>query len=199
MSVDDVNQAEQIARAWASGHFNVAPADVRFASVSRDTDGRNWIAVLLIDSNGRQRRVSVVIDVAQAAVTGYSEVGNPISARYQTGTLADLFTIVSLIIAAIVTVLVFVRALFSFFGILLAGPFFFIPGIIGVILLLVCLIDAYLTFRIYKAWDALEHGRRSEFIEAMTTPFLVVTFFFTFFIPGILLYIAREDLKDTAA
>lgn len=190
VKVQSAGDAEAAARQWVYSKYPGAQ-DVSFNSVM--PAGPSWIVELSFreGSNISSFRVTVSAD---GDVTGYQSITS--RPAIQTSELGEILIIVSLVISAIIALVLFISGIARLF---LGAVFFFTGPLIlisAVISIIVGLIDAYLTVEINNIRKMVEERNYRGAAETLSLGFIIVAFIFEFLITGILLFIAREELRS---
>jgi hypothetical protein len=192
MTINSVDEANRIGKEWLSREYAVATGSITTISCMRT--GTVWNVVLGFYSLSEPRRYQIVIS-DEGNVIQAQQLGNAVNHR----AMGSAPTLV--LIAMILSILIIIGFGISFIVllILLANPVTFpFGGFIVFIFLVFLVISIWILHNILEIRKFIESGDAKSAYEADTVAFGIVALIFNGIITGILLLVARDDLRRAA-
>ncbi|MHB1708604.1 MAG: hypothetical protein ACYCT2_03910 [Thermoplasmataceae archaeon] len=192
MTINSVDEANRIGKEWLSREYGVATGSITTVSCMRT--GTVWNVVLSFYSFSEPKKYQVIIS-DDGNVIKTQQLGNAVNQR----AMGSAPTLV--LIAMILSILVIIG--FGFYSIALLAiivapiPFPFV-ALLGLIPLAFLVIGIGVLLRILTIRKFIESGDAKSAYEADSVAFGIVALIFNGLISGILLLVARDDLRRAA-
>ena len=192
MTINSVDEANRIGKEWLSREYGVATGSITAVSCSRT--GTVWNVVLSFYSFSEPRKYQVIIS-DEGNVIKTQQLGNPANQR----TMGSAPTLV--LIAMILSILVIIGFAFYSFSLLflLVAPAIFpFAALLGLVPIFFFAISIWVLYRILAIRRFIESGDAKSAYDADSVAFGIVALIFNGIITGILLLVARDDLRRAA-
>lgn len=192
MTINSVDEANRIGKDWLSREYGVATGSITTVSCVRT--GTVWNVVLSFYSFSDLRKYQVVIS-DEGNIIKTQQLGNAVNQR----AMGSAPTLV--LIAMILSILVIIG--FGFYSIallaIIAIPVTFpFVAFLGLIPLAFLVISIWVLYRILTIRRFMESGDAKSAYDADSVAFGIVALIFNGIITGILLLVARDDLRRAA-
>jgi len=185
MPLNNPQDAEIAVRQWLSSRYPDAQG-VRFSSVMQS--GNVWIADVSFSQSGTFQNLRVQVDSASLSIVGYQNIQGTSSFS----NLGNLLIVISLIISAVVSLVLIVYG-FSVLFLAILSPIV----IIGIGAIVVGFFDIFITIEINRIRTLVESGNYRAAPDRLSLTFIIPAAIFEFLVTGLLLLLAREELKST--
>ena len=192
MTINSVDEANRIGKEWLSREYGVATGSITTVSCSRT--GTVWNVVLSFYSFSEPRKYQVIIS-DEGNVIKTQQLGNPANQS----TMGSAPTLV--LIAMILSILVIIGFGFYSFALLalIAAPAVFpFAVLLGLVPIFFFAISIWVLYRILAIKRFIESGDAKSAYDADSVAFGIVALIFNGIITGILLLVARDDLRRAA-
>ena len=192
MTINSVDEANRIGKEWLSREYGVATGSITTVSCART--GTVWNVVLSFYSFSEPRKYQVIIS-DEGNVIKTQQLGNAVNQR----AMGSAPTLV--LIAMILSILVLIGFGFYSFALLamiaapVVFPFFAFLGLIPLVFLVA---GIWVLYRILTIRRFIESGDAKSAYDADSVAFGIVALIFNGIITGILLLVARDDLRRAA-
>ena len=192
MTINSVDEANRIGKDWLSREYGVATGSITTVSCVRT--GTVWNVVLSFYSFSDLRKYQVVIS-DEGNIIKTQQLGNAANQR----AMGSAPTLV--LIAMILSILIIIG--FGFYSIallaIIAIPVTFpFVAFLGLIPLAFLVISIWVLYRILTIRRFMESGDAKSAYDADSVAFGIVALIFNGIITGILLLVARDDLRRAA-
>ncbi len=192
MTINSVDEANRIGKDWLSREYGVATGSITTVSCVRT--GTVWNVVLSFYSFSDLRKYQVVIS-DEGNIIKTQQLGNAANQ----GAMGSAPTLV--LIAMILSILIIIG--FGFYSIallaIIAIPVTFpFVAFLGLIPLAFLVISIWVLYRILTIRRFMESGDAKSAYDADSVAFGIVALIFNGIITGILLLVARDDLRRAA-
>ena len=192
MTINSVDEANRIGKDWLSREYGVATGSITTVSCVRT--GTVWNVVLSFYSFSDLRKYQVVIS-DEGNIIKTQQLGNAANQ----GAMGSAPTLV--LIAMILSILIIIG--FGFYSIallaIIAIPVTFpFVAFLGLIPLAFLVISIWVLYRILTIRRFMESGDAKSAYDADSVDFGIVALIFNGIITGILLLVARDDLRRAA-
>ena len=192
MTINSVDEANRIGKEWLSREYGLATGSITAVSCART--GTVWNVVLSFYSFSEPRKYQVIIS-DEGNVIKTQQLGNAVNQR----AMGSAPTLV--LIAMILSILVMIG--FGFYSIavlaIIAAPVAFpFVAFLGLIPLVFLVAGIWVLYRILAIRRFIESGDAKSAYDADSVAFGIVALIFNGIITGILLLVARDDLRRAA-
>ena len=192
MTINSVDEANRIGKEWVSREYGVATGSITTVSCVRT--GTVWNVILSFYSFSEPRKYQVVIS-DEGNVIKTQQLGNAVNHR----SMGSAPTLV--LIAMILSILIIIGFAFYSFALLaiiaVPVPFPFV-AFLGLVPLGFLVISIWVLYRILTIRRFMESGDAKSAYDADSVAFGIVALIFNGIITGILLLVARDDLRRAA-